>query len=146
MSGSGGRRGDDKPFTTTVAEAVELLTLAKSWGGCSRCITTGALTPIFRRCAESCYQRAGTDLRFESTYDRYRPTSKPGAWREKPGPGSGVLFDLAPHLIDQAFMLLGAPLAISADVRIERAGFRTDDAFDLYLYYPEAFGRCCGRP
>ncbi len=127
----------DKPFTTTVAEAVELLTLAKKLGR--------VLTVYHNRRFDADFQalrgiaatrELGRILRFESTYDRYRPTSKPGAWREKPGPGSGVLFDLAPHLIDQAFMLLGAPLAISADVRIERAGFRTDDAFDLYLYYP----------
>jgi scyllo-inositol 2-dehydrogenase (NADP+) len=79
----------------------------------------------------------GRIIRFEDTYDRFRPTSKPGAWREKPGPGSGILFDLAPHLIDQALTLMGAPEAIAADVRIERRGFATDDAFDIYLHYPE---------
>src|SRR5208282_876536 len=67
---------------------------------------------------------------------RFRPVRKPGAWREIPGPGSGVLFDLAPHLIDQAMMILGKPSAIAADIRIERAGFFTDDAFDLLFHYP----------
>ena len=79
----------------------------------------------------------GRILRFENTYDRYRPTSKPNAWREQPGPGSGVLFDLAPHLLDQAFMLLGEPEAITADARVERSGFVTDDAFDILLHYPQ---------
>ena len=52
------------------------------------------------------------------------------------GPGSGVLFDLAPHLIDHALTLLGKPESIAADIRIERQCMSTDDAFDLYCYYP----------
>jgi predicted dehydrogenase len=128
----------DKPFTTTVAEAVELLNLAKKqkltlsvyhdrrfdadFQGLRQVVTAGEL---------------GRILRFESTYDRFRPAPKPNSWREKAGPGSGVLFDLAPHLIDQAFTLLGTPEAIAADVRIERPGFSTDDAFDIFLYYAE---------
>jgi predicted dehydrogenase len=77
----------------------------------------------------------GRIVRFESHYDRYRPSSKVGAWREKPGPGSGVLFDLAPHLIDHALTLFGKPESIFADIRIERAGFSTDDAFDVTMRY-----------
>ena len=47
-----------------------------------------------------------------------------------------MLFDLGPHLIDQAMVLFGTPEAISADVRIERDGARIDDAFDVVLHYP----------
>ena len=129
----------DKPFTTTVAEAVELLQTAKRLGR--------VLTVYHNRRFDADFQalrqtvaagELGRIIRFESTYDRFRPTSKPNAWREKPGPGSGVLFDLAPHLIDQAMMLLGTPQAITADVRIERPGFSTDDAFDVLFHYPES--------
>jgi scyllo-inositol 2-dehydrogenase (NADP+) len=77
----------------------------------------------------------GEIVRFETHYDRFRPISKPNAWRERPGAGSGVLFDLGPHLLDHALALFGTPQAISADIRIERAGFVTDDAFDLTLDY-----------
>lgn len=127
----------DKPFTTTVPEALELFRLAKQ--------RNRILTVYHNRRFDADFQalrkfaaigELGRLIRFENTYDRYRPTSKPNAWREKPGPGSGVLFDLAPHLLDQAFMLLGEPEAISADIRIERSGFLTDDAFDLLLQYP----------
>ncbi len=126
----------DKPLTTTVAEAVELFQLA----GKHRLI----LTVYHNRRFDADYQAArelvrsgvlGKIVRFESHYDRYRPKSKPGAWREKPGPGSGVLFDLAPHLIDQAMTIFGRPEAVSADIRIEREGLSTDDAFDVTLYY-----------
>jgi scyllo-inositol 2-dehydrogenase (NADP+) len=127
----------DKPFTTTIAEALELATLANKLGR--------LLTVYHNRRFDADFQtlrkivaagELGRVVRFENTYDRYRPTPNPGAWREQPGPGSGVLFDLAPHLIDQAFMLLGKPLAITADVRTERTGLNTDDAFDLLLDYP----------
>jgi predicted dehydrogenase len=129
----------DKPFTTTVAEAVALLNLANQ--------RKLVLSVYHNRRFDADFQALrqtiaagdlGRILRFESTYDRFRPTSKPNAWREKRGPGSGVLFDLAPHLLDQAFTLLGTPQAITADVRIERPGFTTDDAFDIFLHYPEA--------
>jgi scyllo-inositol 2-dehydrogenase (NADP+) len=128
----------DKPFTTTVAEAVELLKLAKQ---CDLILAVyhnrrfDADFQALRKLAST--GELGRIVRFENTYDRFRPLPKAGAWRETPGPGSGVLFDLAPHLIDQAFMLFGEPLAISADIRTERPGFSTDDAFDLLLHYPE---------
>lgn len=128
----------DKPFTTTVAEAVELVNLAKQRNLVLSVYHNRRFDADFQALRQTVASGAlGRILRFESTYDRYRRNSKPGAWREKPGPGSGVLFDLAPHLMDQAFMLLGTPQTITGDVRIERAGFSTDDAFDIFLRYPE---------
>jgi predicted dehydrogenase len=126
----------DKPFTTSLPEAIELLQLAKQ--------KDLLLTVYHNRRFDADFQAVrdvvngsalGRIVRFESHYDRYRPNSKADAWREKPGPGSGVLFDLAPHMIDQALTLFGKPEAILADVRIERAGFSTDDAFDVVLRY-----------
>ena len=127
----------DKPFTLNVPEALELIALARS--------KQLILTVYHDRRFDADFQalrnvvdsgELGRITRFESTYDRYRPTPKPGAWREQPGPGSGIFFDLSPHLFDQAFTLLGTPEAITADIRIERLGFTTDDAFDVLLHYP----------
>jgi scyllo-inositol 2-dehydrogenase (NADP+) len=75
---------------------------------------------------------------YESHFDRFRPQLKAGAWRERSEPGSGLLFDLGPHLIDQTLLLFGIPAAISADVRIERDGATVDDAFDVVLHYPDS--------
>src|SRR5207253_3964676 len=77
----------------------------------------------------------GRIVRFETTYDRYRPQLKPGAWRETTRPGSGILFDIAPHLIDHALVLFGLPEAVTADVRIEREQAGADDAFDITFHY-----------
>ena len=63
----------------------------------------------------------GRIVRFETNYDRYRPQLKPGAWRETTRPGSGILFDIAPHLIDHALVLFGLPEAVTADVRMTRS-------------------------
>lgn len=72
---------------------------------------------------------------FIARYDRYRIEARPNAWREKPLPGSGILFDLGPHLIDQALMLFGHPKAITADIRKQRSHAQVDDYFELWLEY-----------
>src|SRR6267154_850230 len=90
-------------------------------------------SPFARQCLEA--GALGRIVRFETTYDRYRPQLKPGAWRETSRPGSGILFDIAPHLIDHALVLFGLPEAVTADVRIERENAAADDAFDITLHY-----------
>ena len=127
----------DKPFTTSYAEAAELVDLAttnhrllsvyqnRRWDGDFRTIR-GLLSE----------GKLGRVVLFESHFDRFRPQLKDNAWRERPEPGAGVLFDLGPHLIDQAMVLFGTPEAIGADLRIERDGASVDDAFDVVLHYP----------
>jgi scyllo-inositol 2-dehydrogenase (NADP+) len=127
----------DKPFTTTLDEAKNLVKLAREY---KRSLTVyqnrrfdGDFQPIQQIVADG---TIGRIVRFESNYDRFRPQLKLGAWRERSGPASGVFFDLAPHLIDHALVLFGLPEAITADIRIERDHAVTDDSFDLTLQYP----------
>ncbi len=127
----------DKPFTTTLAEAQDLVAIAKRQ---RRIVTvyqdrryTGDFVTVQNVVAEAALGRVTT---YESHFDRFRPEQKPKAWREEPLPGSGVWFDIGPHLFDQALLLFGIPEAIGADIRIEREGGRIDDAFDVTLYYP----------
>lgn len=129
----------DKPFTTTVEEAKALVKLATEKG---RLLTVyqnrrydGDFQALRKLVAEG---TLGRIVRFETHYDRYRPQLKPGAWRETTRPGSGILFDLAPHLIDHALVLFGLPEAVTADVRTERENAVADDAFDIMFHYPKA--------
>jgi len=71
---------------------------------------------------------------YQVHYDRFRPDVR-NRWREKPGPGSGVLYDLGSHLIDQALDLFGWPQFVFADVFMQRENAETDDYFHLILGY-----------
>lgn len=70
----------------------------------------------------------------EIHFDRFRPEPKEG-WRETAQPGSGVLYDLGPHLIDQALCLFGIPDFVIADATIQREGVVAYDYFHLQLLY-----------
>jgi scyllo-inositol 2-dehydrogenase (NADP+) len=129
----------DKPFTTTLEEAVSLVQFAKS---ANRLLTVyqnrrydGDFQAIRQLVAAG---TLGRIVRFETAYDRFRPQLKPGAWRETSRPGSGILFDIAPHLIDHALVLFGLPEAVTADIRIERENAIVDDAFDITLHYAKS--------
>jgi scyllo-inositol 2-dehydrogenase (NADP+) len=127
----------DKPFATTLKEADDLVELARK---CGRLITVyqnrrydGDFQAIRQIVADG---TLGRIVRFETNYDRFRPDLKPGAWRERVGPGSGILFDIAPHLIDHALLLFGLPEAVTGDIRMERTVAVVDDSFDVMLHYP----------
>jgi len=127
----------DKPFATSYAEAAELVALAEKCGRLLSVYHNRRFDGDFKTVRYLIASEAlGRIVLYESHYDRYRLQLRPGAWREQEGAGSGVFFDLGPHLIDQALALFGAPEAVSADVRIERDGAVVDDAFDLTLRYP----------
>lgn len=128
----------DKPFTVTAREGEELVALARK--------RNLPLTVFHNRRYDGDFlviqhllrdRTLGRLVSFESTFDRFRPELRPGAWREGSEPGAGILYDLGPHLIDQACVLFGKPEAVFAQVRCERDGSVIDDAFDLTLMYKE---------
>jgi predicted dehydrogenase len=76
----------------------------------------------------------GRVVQMESHFDRYRPTV-PSRWREQKLPGSGLWFDLGPHLVDQALCLWGMPDALSLDLACVRDGSKVNDWFHAVLRY-----------
>ena len=125
----------EKPFTVTVEEAEKLKKLADKNGR--------ILSPFHNRRWDGDFrtvknihqeQMLGEIVEFETHFDRFRPEIGEN-WREKDAPGSGVLYDLGPHLVDQVLQLFGMPKSIYADVRKQRKNAVTDDYFDLELYY-----------
>lgn len=125
----------DKPFAATVGEAQHLIDLAaakglflsvyqnRRWDGdfltVKKLIQEGELGEIFH---------------YESHFDRFRLDIRTG-WRETGGRGSGILYDLGAHLIDQAVHLFGLPHAVTADVFAQRHGAVAPDYFHLVLDY-----------
>lgn len=127
----------DKPFTTTFAEAEELIAVARHAGRVLSVYHNRRYVGDFRTVQHLLAQgELGRVAIYETHFDRFRPGLKADAWRERAEPGAGVWFDLGPHLLDQAMVLFGTPEAITADIRIEREGAAVDDAFDVTLHYP----------
>ena len=82
----------------------------------------------------------GHVMRYESRFERWRPTPRPGARRQQAGPdeAGGVLFDLGAHLIDQALALFGPVVAVYAEVETRQAGLEVDD--DAFVALTHASG------
>ncbi|MEP6748307.1 MAG: Gfo/Idh/MocA family oxidoreductase [Bacteroidota bacterium] len=127
----------EKPFTVTVAEGEELMALAKK---CNKIITV-----YQNRRFDSDYRTVkkvvdekllGKIIEAEIHYDRYKEEIGPKLHKETPGPGTGLLYDLGSHLIDQALQFFGMPDSIFADIAIMRAVSKVDDYMELLLYYP----------
>jgi len=135
----------DKPFAPTLREADELVQLAAEHG---RLITVyqdrrwdGDFGTVKKIVASG---RLGRIVEYECRYDRFRLEPKPNAWREKSDQAAaGVLFDLGPHVIDQALVLFGEPRTITASAFCERETSQVDDSFDVCMEYPglRAMGR-----
>jgi predicted dehydrogenase len=125
----------DKPFTVTLAEARSLVDIAKQ--------NNRILSVFHNRRWESEILATKAVLQtgvlgkishYECHMDRFRPVVR-RRWREDPGPGAGLWFDLGPHLIDQALHLFGLPHSVNASFAILRAGGQTDDWAHVQLNY-----------
>ncbi len=126
----------EKPVTNTSAEAKQLLEIAARSGKVLSVYQNRRYVSDFLTIKEILDKKLlGEVHTFEGHYDRYRLEPRPQAWREHVLPGSGVLFDLGPHLLDQVLYLFGIPNTITADIRMQRPHAKVDDYFDLRLDY-----------
>ena len=128
----------EKPMTQTVAHAEELIELAsrrqrmltvfqnRRWDGDFMTVCKVVRSSALGRLVE-----------FESHYDRYRNFIQPGTWKERAEDGSGILFNLGSHMIDQALVLFGMPDGVTAQLRIIRTGGEVDDWYDIRFHYAE---------
>jgi predicted dehydrogenase len=126
----------DKPFAGSSHHASQLIDLAQKSGL--------VLAPFHNRRWDGDFLTVrkllqngdlGRLVTAESHFDRYRPLLREGTWKESEGPANGLLFDLAPHLVDQAFALFGPPKTVTASVRTDRNDSKIEDAFDIALGY-----------
>lgn len=127
----------EKAFTTTTAEAEQLVALANE---CQRSITVyhnrrwdSEFLTIQKLLQED---RLGSIVDATFRYDRYRPALSAKLHKEVASPGSGLWKDLGPHLTDQALVLWGMPEAVQANIRITRPDSVVDDWFVVQLLYP----------
>ncbi|TDN68015.1 oxidoreductase [Paraburkholderia sp. BL10I2N1] len=127
----------DKPVTLTAAEARTLADLARQ--------KNLVFAPFHNRRWDGDFLTvrdlvAGGELgritHYESHFDRFRPYVRQ-RWREDATRGGGLLFDLGPHLIDQALTLFGVPQTVNATVKIHRDEGSAPDYVHLQLGYAE---------
>ncbi|KAI8060749.1 hypothetical protein BC940DRAFT_311481 [Gongronella butleri] len=130
----------EKPFTVTSQEAEALVQVAKATGKVCSVYQNrrwdGDFLTVKKLIEEG---HLGRLVEFESHFDRFRNFSKKG-WREQEGQaGSGMLYDLGAHLIDQAITLFGVPKSIYATISNQRQleGNNVDDDFTIILGYKE---------
>ncbi|WBW74737.1 oxidoreductase involved in NADPH regeneration [Schizosaccharomyces osmophilus] len=133
----------EKPFTPTYEEAKQLFELAKS---------KNLLLAIYQNrrwdgdflTAKSVIDsgRLGDVVEFESHIDRFRLFRK-GNWKDVPSPGSGLVYDLGAHLIDQAVYLFGVPESVTGKVLCQRQipPLEVEDNFTIVLHYPAKEGK-----
>lgn len=127
----------EKPFTVTTHDALRLLDIQNETGKMLSVYHNRRFDGDFKTIADLInHDRLGRLVEYESHFDRFRNTFKEHAWREKALPGSGMLYDLGSHLIDQALYLFGLPHEVYADMSSQRRGL-VDDQFEVILYYSE---------
>lgn len=128
----------EKAFTTTSQEAQDLIDLSREKGKMLSVFQNSRWHGDFmtiRKIVEN--NLLGQLVEYEAHYDRYRNFIQPDSWKEQPGRGVGVLYNLGSHMIDQALLLFGWPQAVMADIRIQRPGGKVDDNFELILFYEQ---------
>ena len=127
----------EKPFTITVEEADELIALAQR--------KERMVTAHHNRRWDSDFitvkkiidnKLLGTLVEYEAHFDRFRTEIKTHSWRETIDLGSGILYDLGSHLIDQVLCLFGMPDELFAHLQVQRPGGKSIDQFELLLFYP----------
>lgn len=80
--------------------------------------------------------RLGQIIEAHFRYDRYRKLIGPKTFKETPIPGSGILFDLGAHMLDQAISLFGQPLGCRKTLGTYRPNSKVDDYASLHLKFP----------
>jgi predicted dehydrogenase len=127
----------DKPFTPSLGEARALADLARQ--------RQRMLSVFHNRRWDSDYLAVrqaladglvGDARHFESRIERFRPEVR-SRWREQAGPGTGLWWDLGPHLVDQVLQLFGLPDTVQASLAIQRDGAETPDWAHVVLGYGE---------
>jgi len=127
----------EKPFTIKTEEAKELIELAKQSGKMISVFQSRRYDSDFKTVKKVVDEKLlGNIVEAEIHYDRFNELLSPKVHKETPGPGTGVLYDLGSHLVDQALQLFGMPDAVFADLSIIRPISKVEDYMEVLLYYP----------
>lgn len=128
----------EKPFTVNSSQAKQLFQEAKA---CNRCIL-----PYQNRRYDSDFLsvkdvidsgRLGKLEEMHLRFDRFRKNIGPKVFQETQIPGSGLLYNLGPHLLDAVISVFGKPLSWTKTLGHFRENTLVDDYAHIHLTYPE---------
>lgn len=121
----------DKPIATSVSEAQGVVEAAERAGVPLTVFQNRRWDGDFLTLQDVVVDRTLGDIhQFDSAFGWWAPTIG-DRWKDvaKPAAGGGILFDLGPHLIDQAVQLFGEVDRVHAELDRRRGGAADDDAF-----------------
>ncbi len=129
----------EKPLTATVAEAMELFKLSEQTGKKIFFYQNRRWDSDFSAVRDVVQSgRLGKLNEVHFRYDRYRTAIGPKTFKEEPYAASGLMYDLGPHLLDQAISLFGKPDMFHKITGKNRKGTKVDDYFSIHLGYPNS--------
>lgn len=126
----------EKPVTLKSNEAHELVELSREKGVVFTVYQNRRWDGDFRTVQKVLAgKKLGRLIEFESHYDRYRTFITPDTWKEEGDEFAGVLYNLGSHMVDQAYVLFGKPVSVTAHLKIVRTGSVVTDYYDIRLDY-----------
>jgi predicted dehydrogenase len=128
----------EKPFTVTAAEADELIALAKKQKKVLTVFQNRRWDGDFLTVQQVVERKMlGKLVEFEAHYDRYRNFIEANTWKEEANRGTGILYNLGSHMLDQVYVLFGMPRYVDARIGTQRPGGKVDDFYDIRLTYKD---------
>ena len=133
----------EKPFTTNTEQAIELFDRAKR--------NKLHVLPYQNRRYDSDFLSVkktiesgvlGNLIEAHFRFDRYRIQIGPKAAKETTVPGSGIAYDLGPHLLDQVIYLFGNPVSWKKTLGHFRPNSQVDDYARIDLEFPNNLQVC----
>jgi len=127
----------EKPFTVTSSEAKQLFIAAKKYNRTVLAYQNRRYDSDFLSVKSVLDSgNLGQLVEFHLRYDRYRYDIGPKANKETPISGSGLAYDLGPHLLDGILSIFGIPLEWKKQLGKFRPNTQVDDYAHFQLTYP----------
>ena len=128
----------EKPLVFKVSEGEELVDLAEKKGLMLSVYQNRRWDGNFLTIQKLLKQhKLGRVVEYRSAFHRFKNFIVAGSWKEENDRNVGIVYNLGPHLVDEAVCLFGKPKGVFAQIRIQREGSKVADFFQISLIYKD---------